>query len=606
MKTLLSKYIPLLSFTLILFLIIYGCTKKIIGDDGDNNIPIVMNAKLSSSELSSFISSFQLTVSAPDIDTIFEPLTLNGSVIEGQVSVQEGLDRKFVLEAIDSSVVIYRGDTTVDIFAGDEPKLDINMYPEVSLIRLSSRYLEISNDSLLKLNIRVFNLNLLHSLSVKVHYDSSIVRADSAFLSSNLNSNIIDFAALLNEDSAFYNLHIEHKNQSGLIVNDSGDADVATVFFSWPDTNIGRSTSINVEPLELTDAAGNQLDTNTIYTDSSLIDIVFYDTTLAVDKDELIFHSKQNSSNTVPELDTIIVTSRGADLVPFQVINNISWIELNNTADTTPGLIVVSVDSKDQGLKLGRNSGFITISSAMVPDPLEPTISITFFIDTIPPLPPVPVFPASNATDIPLDPTFLWHTSVNAQTYTLQIDTIDNFDADSSLVMNITTENFTDTTYTITEDLLYNTLYYWRVNAANGAGESEWSDIRTFTTIPDIPSPPVLASPDSGAVLDFSTDPTLHWHTSTGNVTGYFLELSSFSDFNSPMLDTSITDTFYSFDIFEPLLDSTSFYWRVKAVNLAGESDWSHIWNFVNVIDSIITFSDPALDSLIRSALGLN
>ena len=52
----------------------------------------------------------------------------------------------------------------------------------------------------------------------------------------------------------------------------------------------------------------------------------------------------------------------------------------------------------------------------------------------------------------------------------------------------------TETTLNIT-GLSNDTQYYWRVLSTNSAGDSNWSTVFNFTTLPTIAGVPVLVSP---------------------------------------------------------------------------------------------------------------
>ncbi len=95
------------------------------------------------------------------------------------------------------------------------------------------------------------------------------------------------------------------------------------------------------------------------------------------------------------------------------------------------------------------------------------------------PLPSQPVLlsPENGASGISIDTTFVWEVAQDADTYTIQI-------AEDDAFTNIVTEESgltaTSFDYTLPE---YNTTYYWRVMATNSAGDSDWSEIWSFTTV---------------------------------------------------------------------------------------------------------------------------
>jgi len=97
--------------------------------------------------------------------------------------------------------------------------------------------------------------------------------------------------------------------------------------------------------------------------------------------------------------------------------------------------------------------------------------------------PPVPVLlsPANGATNVSLTPLFAWMSSTGAVAYRIQISTSQTF---TTTVVNTVV---TSTQYQVSSGVLnYNTTYYWRVNATNAGGTSNWSVIFSFNTIASI------------------------------------------------------------------------------------------------------------------------
>jgi len=74
---------------------------------------------------------------------------------------------------------------------------------------------------------------------------------------------------------------------------------------------------------------------------------------------------------------------------------------------------------------------------------------------------------------------------------------------------------------------------------------------------------------------------TLKWHPATG-ADKYHLQVSKSSQFETTVFDDSaITTTFQQVG---PLESSTTYYWRVKANNTGGSSDWSEVWSFTTIM----------------------
>jgi len=90
------------------------------------------------------------------------------------------------------------------------------------------------------------------------------------------------------------------------------------------------------------------------------------------------------------------------------------------------------------------------------------------------------------------------------------------------------------------------------------------------------PAKPQLRSPQKGSIGQ-PYNMTLKWHPSN-YASSYFLQVSTDSLFSSFFLnDTTLTDTQKSVG---PLNILTKYYWRVKAKNITGYSEWSDRWDF--------------------------
>lgn len=114
-------------------------------------------------------------------------------------------------------------------------------------------------------------------------------------------------------------------------------------------------------------------------------------------------------------------------------------------------------------------------------------------IEAIPSAPTL-ITPANGATDQPLQPTFTWNAAAGATSYAIQVATDAGF---ANVVLSA--NNISGTTYTPTTNLTYETTYYWRVLATNGAGSSPYSAAFSFTTLAPPATPtiylPIIARP---------------------------------------------------------------------------------------------------------------
>jgi len=112
----------------------------------------------------------------------------------------------------------------------------------------------------------------------------------------------------------------------------------------------------------------------------------------------------------------------------------------------------------------------------------------------------------------------------------------------------------------------------------------------------DPPLTPVLSTPLAGAVNQ-DTSLVLDWEASQ-DAAEYQVQLATDSLSSGLMVDSMLTATQLSVDGLEYL---TTYYWRVRASNLGGESEWSGFRSFTTVIEAPVvpTLVSPE-DSLTR------
>ncbi|MBN1306356.1 MAG: hypothetical protein JXA18_00460 [Chitinispirillaceae bacterium] len=173
--------------------------------------------------------------------------------------------------------------------------------------------------------------------------------------------------------------------------------------------------------------------------------------------------------------------------------------------------------------------------------------------------------PADQTISQPIELDLMWYRSVSARSYRVQLSESSDF-ADTM----IDWEGIIDTSLNVS-GLAYTTAYYWRVDALTAGGETDWSAIRKFTTLPGNNDIPALASPADGAAnqpvaFDFT------WHPSRAALS-YCLQLSMVSDEAKSILD--ISDIFDTSFAVSGLVNNTVYYWRVNAQTAGGATGWA-------------------------------
>jgi len=185
------------------------------------------------------------------------------------------------------------------------------------------------------------------------------------------------------------------------------------------------------------------------------------------------------------------------------------------------------------------------------------------------------LLPEANSTEVSRSPELSWGTPADAETYRVQVSVTSGFGSPVVDLDNVSESGI------IAENLNYSTTYFWRVLAANDAGQSSWSEIRSFTTReqPLLPPPaPQLVSPQSGSEEISSINHTFTWNETEG-AERYRLQFSIGNNSFSPSIDIeNISDISRTIEGLEP---ETTYLWRVQARNGAGSSEWSEIWFFV-------------------------
>jgi hypothetical protein len=195
-------------------------------------------------------------------------------------------------------------------------------------------------------------------------------------------------------------------------------------------------------------------------------------------------------------------------------------------------------------------------------------------------LPAVLISPLNGAISVPLTPLLDWNSN-GCTSFRIRIYSHPN-------LQQITIDTLVTGGYQVPPGKLQGmTTYWWRVKGYGVNGESPYSDVWHFTTIPAIPPVPNLISPPNGGGVNTST-PTLDWD-SISSAVNYRVQVSTEPIFITFIVDDTTSNSFYK--IQEPLAMS-GYYWRVRAMNISGASAWSAAWYFIVPLLGVKTYSN--------------
>jgi hypothetical protein len=185
--------------------------------------------------------------------------------------------------------------------------------------------------------------------------------------------------------------------------------------------------------------------------------------------------------------------------------------------------------------------------------------------------------PANGAYTKDSTPFLDWSTVTGASAvhYQLQVDNNADFSSPAVNSSSVSSSSYTVTT------ALANGTYYWRVRAVDVAGNaSAWTSARYFRVDTVAPPVPSLISPANGAHTKDST-PFLDWSTVTdASPVHYMLQVDNHADFSSLVFGSSSVSS--SSHTLTAALANGTYYWRVKAVDAAGNaSAWTASRYFV-------------------------
>ncbi len=282
-----------------------------------------------------------------------------------------------------------------------------------------------------------------------------------------------------------------------------------------------------------------------------------------------------NAENLSTELQVAWDSTARADSYQLQITRDAGFETVNynfdGLTDTSESVSGLEADTSYYWRVRAKNDGGVGPWSNAWQFSTSPADSG----DTSAPKPPDLVSPADGADSLSRNVTVEWDTVSNADQYGLQVATDSSFDSRVIDTLSLQNNEFT------ASDLNYGQVYFWKVHASNSNDTSDWSGHRNFRTKnnPDNSNGPTLSSPPDGADNQ-PTTLTLSWE-SYSSASSYHLQIARNADFSDIVREnSSISSTSYEIS---NLSNDTRYYWRVRANELLGTSDWSNTWEFTTV-----------------------
>jgi photosystem II stability/assembly factor-like uncharacterized protein len=358
--------------------------------------------------------------------------------------------------------------------------------------------------------------------------------------------------------------------------------------------------------IEIMDMDGNPVDSNLVLSDSTFVtDSLAFNMTyqwragIVTDCDEVIY-SEYYEFSTLLEPVVLLMPENGAENLPVDI--TLEWQK--HTELNTYHLMVATdadfndiIDENDALTELkydltGLQNNSVYYWKIMAYDEtLRAEWSETWSFVTVLTRPQLRL-PLDSAQNVSLTPNMLWFGVEGAEYYQLQVAKDINFD---DLIFS------QDSIYDVQKqlDMLeQNTWYFWRVRAISETGTTDWSEIWAFRTSDGTPQ---LVYPEDGAE-NIVFNETFRW-SSVPDAIAYQLQIARDMNFDDLIISTDeLTETFYDavFDEYEQ-----TYYWRVKAIFEAGESEWSEVWSFTTepensvfefISDDMRIYPNPASD----------
>lgn len=265
-------------------------------------------------------------------------------------------------------------------------------------------------------------------------------------------------------------------------------------------------------------------------------------------------------------------------------------ISTDNFVTFVPGyenLLVVGISQAVSGLTANTSYAYrVRAGNIGGASPHSNVINLT----TLPPPPSAPqAMAASGITQNEFRA--LWLSMPGVTGYQLDVSS-DNF---VSFLAGYDSFATTDT-FRVVTGLIPGTQYQYRVRAVNSGGPGANSSTIFVTTLAALPTAPTLTFPPDLAT-GVSTSPTFSWTGGTGET--FTIEIATTSSFETASLIVQQSGIATTSHTAAGLQFSTTYYWRVRATNVAGTGPFSVSRSFTTQASPPPDNPAPTISSLV-------
>ncbi|MBU8933976.1 MAG: hypothetical protein KOO62_08200 [candidate division Zixibacteria bacterium] len=339
-------WLSLLTAITFLMVILPRCTNRSVNT---TNAPSVdLSFKLASSELSQMINRLHIIVTGDNMDSIDVMIPVyedQGLVFGDTLEIPVGENRHFIVEALDAEGnVLYRGEQFTAVTPDITITVQVMLEPEVSLLKLQPRYVEIDEGKAFSVDARIFNVLDLYDLTFRVYYDSTVLKSVSVEPDTHFNASHLDFSySLVEADPSYAEINISYIDGSVLLVDSSGSATLAGLSFVARDiVGVVDSTYLRIDTVNMYALDGGVPVIEEPFIFDSCLARITEDTTWVADTLPAVVALLTPSDMTTETDLSVLLTwqaSERADLYDLAVSTNVSfsptWIIATNLTTTS-------------------------------------------------------------------------------------------------------------------------------------------------------------------------------------------------------------------------------------------------------------------------------